>query len=237
MQTRAVANVGTPWSLAEHYANNLIMDIEKYRTLIQNLPYLDQSFIPHKSRWVKILYQSKLLYNLDEFAFEKGYSREDLLNMPVSKEKVIKMLMWGYPIGGRGRNISNLLSSTDRIVEILSVVYGQECDRQNIFYIIKELDSLNGMGRSTWSKLLYFNRTTFEGIPLLILDQKIERAVHKQIINDVKFPSFENATDVNSYLEYLQSSSILARKLKVVPDSLELFFFMFADVFRLGNVG
>lgn len=209
------------------------MDIEKYKKLIQSLPYLDQSFVPHRERWVKILDQSKLLYNIDEFDFENGYSREDLLNMPLSKEKIIKILMWGYPRGSRGRNISNLLGLIDDIIEILSIAHDKECDRKNLYYIISKLNHLNGIGRSTWSKFLYFSRITFEKIPLLILDQKLEKALSEQIVNDVEFPSLEDAENIDAYLGYLQSSNTLARKLKVIPDSLELFFFMFTEVFKL----
>ncbi|MDV6237694.1 hypothetical protein CH379_018855 [Leptospira ellisii] len=213
------------------------MNIEKYKELIRRLPYLDQSFIPHKERWTKILNKSRLFSNTDRFDFEKGYSREDLLNMPISKEKVIKILMWGYPIGGRGKNISDLLYWIDTIVEILSSVHGEDCSRNKLLQIIGDLDKINGMGRSTWSKFLYFSGTTFEQIPLLILDQKIERALNKQIVNDIKFPSLEKAGDIDTYISYLRSSNALARKLEVIPDSLELFFFMFTDVFRLRNVG
>ncbi|TGK30999.1 hypothetical protein EHQ12_15150 [Leptospira gomenensis] len=208
------------------------MDLSEYIVFIKNLPFKEQSFFPHLSRWEKLLSDSVSPRSLPPDIAE-GYSRGDLMDgLSLSEDKVIKILMWGYPYGGRGNNIKNVLSSIPEIVRILKDIETSELNERELVEISKKFEDIKGLGRSTWSKFLYFNATRFEGGPLLILDQKIERALNGKSVNGIRFCVL-NDKDGNTYVEYLRSMNGLGDRLNLSTDALELFFFMFYDIFRL----
>jgi hypothetical protein len=145
-----------------------MMNIEPYIPLIQNLPFTEQAFIPNEQRWSQILATANIQINIQKY--NNGFSRNDIFNLDLNIETIIKILMWGYPTGGRGNNIINVLNEGNHIIHILNSHNNSAIERNEICELINELDHIRCLGRSTWSKLLYFSNIRYLNNRLLILD-------------------------------------------------------------------
>jgi len=158
-------------------------------------------------------------------------SRYDLFNSTGNIEEFfIKVLMWGYPTKGRGKNIDNLLKATnfDKLISILTTSF-----QEGTITIdeIKELLKIDGLGLSTLSKFLYFMRLKIDSLTTLILDQRVINALNSGKFSDPGIEKFallkyENAIDY--YYEYLSFSHELANQINAAVDQLEMFLFEFA---------
>ena len=81
------------------------MKISDFRNLINELPYLNQSFNIKESVW-KNDSQNELISRIIGDEKSITLNRFDLINSSYNiPEFIIKTLMWGYPAKGRGNNI------------------------------------------------------------------------------------------------------------------------------------
>ena len=205
------------------------MRIKDYSALIENLPYKNQSFIVKANNWSKY---STLCsdYKLFEDNSEIRISRKDLFEASTNtKLFIIKTLMWGYPNGGRGGNIKKVLD-TSILYKVSEILDGYR--NQNISHdqFITDLKRIHGLGISTITKFLYFLNTKVNGYPSLILDERIMRVVSEGVfeeLNELGKLRRENAS--KKYPKYLKLMNELAEDIKVKPDQLELFLFMFGQ--------
>lgn len=81
--------------------------------------------------------------------------------------------MWGYPTGGRGNNIKNLLAQK-QINKLEKIIIKYKNNKSvNLEEILKDMKDIKGLGLSTLSKFLYFLEVTFNGKVCVILDKRI----------------------------------------------------------------
>jgi hypothetical protein len=211
--------------------------MKKYKKLIQNLPFEDQAFKPNKKVWTDLLDYNKCLEH--EFDWVHGYSRADLFGMPLDCNKLISILMWGYTTGGRGNHIRELIGRLPKVKEIIEIYEGRDIDSRALTELIVKLEAIEHLGRSTWTKFLYFSDITYHSNRLLILDERIGNALGGKTYEGIKFCNLDNSQTTKAikraeiYLEYLENMLKLSRKIDVKTDQLELFFFMFSDILRL----
>ena len=85
-----------------------IMD---YRDLIQLIPVNDQSSVIKKDIWEKFSYKDKFKKAIFGNKDKAELSRADVFSESNVEKKIIMILMWGYPTGGRGNNIKNILGN------------------------------------------------------------------------------------------------------------------------------
>ena len=87
--------------------------IINYAKLIKELPINEQSTRIKKVVWERIVYREK--EEIEKLIFSNNteieLSRKEIKNEKDIKKKLIMILMWGYPTGGRGNNIQNVLRS------------------------------------------------------------------------------------------------------------------------------
>lgn len=95
----------------------------------------------------------------------------------VLNKAVILTLMWGYPRGGRGNNIAKAIDSLNR----------QSCEWKKLPKFgnvltessYNDLLEIKGIGLSTLSKILNFNRNVVSGCPCIIFDEVMFSAFKK----------------------------------------------------------
>lgn len=203
------------------------MKIEKFRKLIQQLPYELQGFDISRKTWEKFE-QTKFINRIFENKHSININRFDLINSNGNiTDFILKTLMWGYPTGGRGNNIKNLLKEENfnQLKKILETYKNQEI---TISQLKKDIKSIDGLALSTITKFTHFLDTTIEGKRAVILDFQIIEAINTgrfEEFNSLKGISYQNAP--NRYLNYLVIVNELSKKLKVEPDQIEMFFFTF----------
>ena len=87
------------------------------------------------------------------------------------------VLLWGYPTGGRGNNIADILYSRNELIPRISdFIENHEKminskDFKNLFYTQnkngEKREKIKGIGLSTMSKILYFSAFAIIDIPFI----------------------------------------------------------------------
>lgn len=89
--------------------------IQKFAKLINEIPVEYQSAIVKRDVWQRISYIGKK--NIEGSIFRKSQiaeiSRKDIFKEPDTRIKIVKILMWGFPNGGRSNNIESALKDID----------------------------------------------------------------------------------------------------------------------------
>jgi hypothetical protein len=214
------------------------MKITDFESLIRHMPYRELAFEISKEAWFPTDEKKRFKYQNDRIkkVFENEdsimISRHDLFNSTKELDFfVIKVLMWGYPTKGRGKNIINMFEplNFDQTIKKLDDVWrkGNISNKD-----VKELFS-SGLKLSTVSKFLYFLQIKVESFPALILDLRVidsltrKNGFEDEELVNLKTLNYNNAP--KKYTEYLKAVYDLASKMKVQPDQVEMFLFEFGS--------
>lgn len=206
--------------------------ITKYKKLISVLPVEKQSTLIKKIVWQRKTYKDK--NKLENKLFSNDtveLTREDVLSEKNKTLKIVKILMWGYPTGGRGNNIQNILLKLDFLKTLLCKIEGKNITSKIANNIFETFSNIKGLGMSTWSKFLYFFNVSIDSKKCQIFDIKIKDSLnHKQFLELQDKTWKQNTSD---YIEYISLLDDLSKKMKVRPDQIELFLFTYNLNFRL----
>jgi hypothetical protein len=211
------------------------MKLSNYRTLISHLPVKEQSFTTKRSTWFKAENDYFWLKELNKTFFDEygqlTLNRLDVFNSKTIEESIIKTIYWGYPRGIRGNHFRNILNSFDVLVRHCSILKDSETiTSAEYFELINDFKKIEGLGLSTYTKILYFLNIKIDHNPCLILDQRIITMIQQN-----QYPSFNNLS-INTYNkekkypEYLALMNHLSQELKTKPENLEQFLFLFNNL-------
>jgi hypothetical protein len=200
-----------------------------YIHLIQSLPVADQAFTIKSSNWQKAL---------SDFHFQEIFngaeniclSRKDVHDTNNIELFILKTILWGYPKGMRGKNFENIYSNLIALSAILNLPDRAFLKTDDLYEIQNRLQKIEGLGLSTYSKLLYFRDFKFDGVPALILDERLIRVFKKNVFEE--FDSLAKISQYNCvklYNAYLHIMSELSKQYKVSGEQIEQFLFIFGN--------
>lgn len=215
--------------------NAIMESLGKYKGLISELPVLNQKSVAQKTVWINdehgngILtkehssYINGLINSSGQIVISRGY----IFAETCLAKKIIEIFVWGYPTGGRGRNIENCLERFNELKCMCESILNKDLRLNEYAEVIKEFKNINGLGPSTWTKFMYFFQTKIEGIPTLIFDAQIEKS-----LRHTQFEEFQHLADLrhgnaNHFIDYIKGVDKIAKKLDVSTDRIELFLFYF----------
>ena len=230
------------------------MTLTKYPTLIATLPTGDHSLTIEAARWHALAAKAgnspALASHLNSiFAGQPhvAISRDDLLhhpkNSPLDFERfIIATLMWGYPSGGRGNNICNVLSNLSHVAASFHSISTTGVIPDWGLYL-QQLPPLPGLGLSTHTKLLYFMGTSVQNYPALIIDARIKEVIWSGNCREftgflrgyspqTDYLRFFRDMDTRLYVEYLSTCDLWARNLSATNDQIEFFLFTFGRILK-----
>ena len=232
--------------------------IKKYEEIIKSIPVTKHSVIVRKENWIKNKSLVKRLKNnnkekskqllilLNEiFSISETktieISRKNILMEENLEKKFIKVLLWGYPTGGRGTNIADILYSRNELIPRISdFIENHEKminskDFKNLFYTQNKNGEkgkkIKGLGLSTMSKILYFFEIKIDNNPCLIYDSQICLSLPKNQIDE--FYDYPWKKNYASFFHYLEVINKCSKEMKTKPDALELFLFLYNTHFNL----
>jgi len=216
-----------------------MVKIKSYIELIRKLPEKEHSFVIKEKNWNKRFELS------DDFLkkyFKNGsleISRGELFKLPkeqreVTEEFVIKVLMWGYPTGGRGNNIKTLLKPQNKkqIVAILNTYKHQDVLKtEELRKVLQGKNKILGLGLSTMSKFLYFLKIDIDAKDnrSVILDQRIIDVVNDKVFDDFDLPKITSYNALKLYSKYLKRMKDIAEEVDCSVGQLEMFLFIFGN--------
>lgn len=204
-----------------------IMD---YRDLIQLIPVNNQSTIIKKDIWKKFSYDNELIKAIFGSEDKVELSRADVFSESNIEKKIIMILMWGYPTGGRGNNIKSILESRCELISLLQSVNGQNLTKVQASSIFADFKKIHGLGISTWSKLLYFFNVSVDSKKCQIFDTRIVDSLNKRQFSELGIQEWKQTN--SAYFQYIELVDDLATRLSVLPDQVEVFLFYFNLYFK-----
>ena len=201
--------------------------ITEYRDLIKSIPAHNQSSMIKRKVWDRFPYDEKEIIGQAIFGdkSEIELSREEVFTESDIAKKIVKVLMWGYPTGGRGRNIANILTKIGEVSKLLSQYDEKDITKDQAVELIKKLEDIRGLGISTWSKLLYFFNIAIDSRKCQIYDLKIVDSLNKKQFSELGTQVWKQ--DNNHYFQYIELVDDLAERMCVSPEQVELFLFYF----------
>ena len=209
--------------------------ISKYAQLIKELPIDEQSVTIKKDVWKKIAYKGK--DSIEALIFSNSseieLSRLCIKNEIAIRKKIVMILMWGYPTGGRRNHIQNVLLNLDKLVNIFSDYNNKSLTLKEFENLVSTFNSITGLGISTWTKFLYFFEISVERCKCEIFDLKIVKSLKKRQF--VELPDKDWVHNASNYLEYIHLIDEVSSKIKVRPDQIELFLFYFNLHYKFDN--
>lgn len=211
------------------------MNIESYKILISNLPVRQQCFTTKRTTWLKAENEISWLKQLNDNLFGSKstltISRQDIFETIDLRKIIIKTFYWGYTGGMRGNHFVNILKHIDIIENTFEKLrQTNRLTTEDFFDLTKTFKGVTGLGLSTYSKLLYFLKLTFNDNPCLILDQRLI-----DVFVNSTFPDFEPINSINEYnkerkyLDFLYLINIVSRKLETSGENIEQFLFIFGN--------
>ncbi len=218
------------------------MNIDSYRKLISNLPTKQQCFTTKRTTWLRAEKEISWLEQLNDKLFDSNptltISRQDIFETIDLREVILKTTYWGYTSGMRGNHFVNILKHIDTIENAISNLKSKpnptDTDFQELILIFK---NVAGLGLSTYSKLLYFFKLSFNDRPCLILDQRLidvfasERYSNFQELNNIRYDNAEK-----KYLDFLRLANQIAIDMNTESENVELFLFMFGNNLQETNM-
>jgi hypothetical protein len=205
------------------------VSIHKYLNLIKALPVIEQSFAVKASNWKNLLkpVHFENIFGNEEIIY---ISRFDIQETNCIELFILKTILWGYPKGMRGKNFENIYIRINTLVEILNVPKGAFLKIDDLYILQKKFKQINGIGLSTYSKLLYFRDFKFDGFPALILDERLVRIFKNGIFQEFKILSeISQYNSKKMYKNYLQIMFKLSEQLNVSGEQIEQFLFIFGN--------
>lgn len=211
------------------------MKINKYQILISNLPVIEQCFTTKRTTWTKAEREITWLKKINDELFGDNktltISRQDIFETNEPQNAIIKTIYWGYPAGMRGNNLINILKQIKTIENVLHTLQEKQYPITDDYNdLASTFKGVAGLGLSTYSKLLYFFKITFNKYPCLILDQRlIDVFASKKYSNFQQIDKIRYDNAEKKYLDFLQVTSMLANELKTEGENIELFLFTFGN--------
>lgn len=207
----------------------MTISIKNYNQLIQSLPVADQAFTIKANNWQNALSD----FHLQEIFNGANHiclSRRDVHDTNNIELFILKTILWGYPKGMRGKNFENIYRNLIALSEILNVPDRAFLKTDDLYELQNKLQKIGGLGLSTYTKLLYFRDFKFDGVPALILDERLIRVYKNNVFEE--FESLAKISQYNSekiYKSYLQMMATLSEELNASGEQIEQFLFIFGN--------
>lgn len=205
------------------------MNLNKYKSLIQVMPILDQAFVIKSKNWEKQL-KADHLELIFEGKSEITLNREDIITTNRIDLFLLKTILWGYPAGMRGTHFSSIYNRLDDLGAIINNPNRLHLNFKELAELQTNLRPFKGLGLSTYTKFLQLRGFRFDRNPALILDERIIRVFQSNIFED--FKDLSKISDYNKeqyYSSYLKCMCTCAGELSTSPEHLEMFLFTFGN--------
>jgi len=210
------------------------MNLSQYRFLIQSLPVKRQCFTTKRSTWKEDkMSHAEWLTTLNNRIFqgeELQLSRDDLFSSQGNiRELIIKTIYWGYPRGMRGRNFEKIVSGIS-VLEAALKVNSNISTQEYVELVSKVKTEIGGLGPSTLSKILYFSNYRIDGVPCLILDQRLIDVFTCNKFDDLQdLCGIQRINAFEYYPKYIKVFDQLSSTLNVPAENIEQFLFLFGN--------
>jgi hypothetical protein len=209
------------------------MNLADYKGLISQMPVSAHAFTCSRENWAPYFDRRRAFGRALSEIFGRcdkiTLSRSDLCNFARKRELdvfVVATILWGYPAGMRGTNVSDICDDFSALIQLLGEARAGKIDAWSMH--CARLDRVRGVGLSTYTKFLSFLATPIDGYVAIILDRRIAQVVRRQAFSElapIRKLTVQNG--LSRYPEYLRWIHSTASTLNVPTENLEFFLFEF----------
>lgn len=184
-----------------------------------------QPILVKKKNWEKF---SRDLKNVSEVFGEKNdilITRDELKKNFDTEMKVLKVFMWGYPKGGfPAAHLKNMVSSEciSKVAELMDEYKDKNLTKEEFLTLQEKLESIEHLGISSYTKLLYFFGIKVEDDLCLIYDKNVIAYLNSKKINEFNTRKWSRT---EGYLDYINLVNKLGKQYEIPPDKIEMYLF------------
>jgi len=206
------------------------MNLSDFKNLIASLPAELQAFRSKRKNWDRFNDNPTIAPLIEQLFCDHEeiiLNRNDLRVYANGNDYglfVMATIVWGYPRGMRGNHVGNIgARMPELIANLVNSING--IDNWNDHY--SALD-ISGLGLSTYTKLIHFLGVHVEGLPSLILDDRLIKVAKREVFEELsRLSGLRPYNAAQRYVLYLQAMHEAAEDVEVNSEQLELFLFMF----------
>jgi hypothetical protein len=206
------------------------MNLTEFQPLIAALPVELQAFRSKRKNWDRFNGNPVIAPLINELFGESKeliLSRSDIrgyANRNTYGLFVMATIVWGYPRGMRGNHVGNIGERMQYLVEILENSANGINDWDKHYSGI----DITGLGLSTYTKFIHFLGVRVEGLPSLILDDRLIKVAKRETFEELStLNGLRSHNAAQRYVSYLQIMNDVAGRIGVTAEQLELFLFTF----------
>lgn len=211
------------------------MQITDFVELVHAMPTANHAFTSKQTTWQPYVdagtAASEVLQAVFAGVEEITLSREDLVQLSTLENLshfCVATVIWGYPTGGRGDNVARLFGNLDAAVGVLAAVRANPDSTWDEH--LNAIEGVDGLGISTYSKLLCFLGSQIDGYDALILDRKVGRVIERNVFEDLVGLEGLNPNNLaNHYRTYIEVLHNIAVQYPFEAEQLEMFLFTFGS--------
>lgn len=209
------------------------MKISDFNEIIMNMPYLKFFFEIKRENW-RVKEHNDSIDSIFSGNKTIALSRKDLYKSSDNiKSYIFKVLMWGYPTKGRGRNIENILAN-ENLKKLIFILENYKDQNITLSEFNNDMRNIKGLGLSTFSKFTHFLNTKINNKRAVVLDNRIIQVINSNRFEDFSsFPKIRYNNAPTEYENYLNVVDSVSRKTGAVPDQIEMFLFMFGNNLKI----
>lgn len=157
---------------------------------------------------------------------EISITRDELKNnFNNTKKKVLKVFMWGYPKGGfPAAHLKNMVSSEciSKVAELMDEYKDKNLTKEEFLSLQEKLESIEHLGISSYTKLLYFFGIKVEDDLCLIYDKNVIAYLNSKKINEFNTRKWSRT---EGYLDYINLVNKLGKQYEIPTDKIEMYLF------------
>jgi hypothetical protein len=221
--------------------------LDKYSQIIQLMPIHEHGFKTKRIIWEKYEDQNEYAwlkkYNDKIFQGEREriITRGELLNFFSNNENdvnlfILLVIYWGYPSGMRNNYFEEIIKKMSTLNGVITEIKDSPVIENFEVFFIEKTKGMNGLGLSTFSKLLYFLNVKIEGEAALILDLRIIDILRNSIFRAKSFEKIRYENAYKKYPEYLKYMKQRANTLNATSEQLEIFMFIFGGILQSQDI-
>jgi len=165
---------------------------------------------------------------------EYSVSRNDLIRTNDKRERLIKIIFWGFPNAYRSNwTLRNILLNVNRIITLLPD-YGARLREDDYLSLFDALNQIDGMKESTISKILCFWEIKVASSEAIIVDQFVRECSH--LFYELWGTSVLYPYSAEDNLFVVKKVNRLSRKIGATPQQLECFLFNTGKVVKANRL-
>lgn len=176
----------------------------------------------------------QLLINdtLESILNDKGeycLNRIDVFSERDIDKKFLKVLMWGYPkakvFNTNKCFMPEILKNKGIIINLIDKLKDKDFNESDFIDNdnTKKLSKINGIGISTFSKLMYFFNVKINRNPCIIFDSRVKNALERYSETDCLNEC--NQQNINSYPKFVEGISRISNNTGLEAESIEFILF------------